>query len=242
MEPSRRDFLTLSIPSEFKRLLSVILAEGRGCECRQQHDCPYSGREWCHRIVREDSGIRILEYEHPNIARCLYHERPGCCWVLAAVETLAEDHLTGQGVHDPPVPSELISAFDESRKVEVRLVQSLKGLHGAVWLVGKEWVIQLNARESRCIRRYTMFHEAFHIVYRSALPAFNKVELTHRSFADVLANHFATCFLMPKEWVKERWPTVGDVQTMAAIFDVPVPVMRRRLNQLSLLCRGKDSS
>ena len=84
-----------------------------------------------------------------------------------------------------------------------------------------------------------MFHEAFHIVYRKALPAFKKVGLSHNSFADVLADHFATCFLMPKKWVEERWPLVQDVQIMADIFDVPASVMKRRLNQLNLLGEGE---
>lgn len=224
---------------DFEGLLSVILAEGKGCECLQQHTCPYSGDEWCHRIVREDSGIRILEHERPNAARCLYRDRPGCCWVLAAVETLAADYLARQGVQRPPVASELITAFDESRKIEVRLVP-LKALHGAIWLLGREWVIQLNARESRRAKRYTMFHEAFHIAYRNACLAFKEVKPSHGLFTEVLADHFATCFLMPKGWVEEQWPTVQDVRTMAGIFDVPISAMRRRLNQFSLAGKRKD--
>jgi len=176
----------------------------------------------------------------PNTVRCLYRDRVGCCWVLTAVETLAADYLAREGVHHPPVASGLITVFDESRKIEVRLVP-LKAHHGAVWLLGGEWVIQLNARQSRSVRRYTMFHEAFHIAYRIACPAFKKVELIHTSFNDVLADHFATCFLMPKEWVEERWLTVRDVRTMAGIFDVPITEMRRRLSQLSLLEGASNS-
>lgn len=225
-------------PLDFEELLSVILAEGKGCECLHRDTCPYSGDEWCHRVVREDSGIRILEHERPDLARCLYRDRPGCCWVLAAVETLAADYLARQGVHRPLVASELITVFDENRKIEVQLVP-LKAYHGATWLLGREWLIQLNARESPRARRYTMFHEAFHIVYRKACPAFKKVELSRKPFSEALADHFATCFLMPREWVEERWPTVQDVRTMAGIFDVPISEMRRRLNQLSLLPKRK---
>lgn len=225
------------LPPNFEGLLSVIATEGRNCKCQQQDTCPYSGNEWCHHLARKGSGIRIREHEYPNTVRCLYRDRLGCCWVLAAVEKLAADYLAREGVHHLPVASELINVFDESRKVEVRLVP-LKALHGAVWLLGRDWVIQLNARESRSVRRYTMFHEAFHIAHRIACHAFKKVEPSHTSFNDVLADHFATCFLMPKGWVEERWSTVGDVRTMAGIFDVPITEMRRRLSQLSLLERA----
>lgn len=214
-------------------LLGVILTKGRHCKCRAEDMCPDAGSEWCHRLVRKDGSVRISKREPPDTRNCLYGDRPGCCWVLATVESLADEYLTRAGVPAPPVPSELIDLFDESRKVEVRLVP-LKALHGAVWLLGREWVIQLNGRDHRRVRRYSMFHEAFHIAHRMAYPAFNKSELRVTSFNEVLADHFATCFLMRREWVEEYWPRVKDVQAMADRFDVPVRQMRRRIHQLSL--------
>ncbi len=100
--------------------------------------------------------------------------------------------------------------------------------------MGGDWVIQLNARESPSARRHTVFHEAFHIALRNASPAFQKFGLEDRPFRELLADDFATCFLMSREWVEERWPTVQDVGTMADIFDVPISAMGRRLNQLGL--------
>jgi len=154
--------------------------------------------------------------------------------VLADVEKLASEYLTGAGVSGPPVPSELIGIIDESRKVEVRLVP-LKTLHGVVWLLSGGWIIQLNDRDSRRVRRYSMFHEAFHIAYRITLPPFNRVEMRRVSFNEVLADHFATSFLVPKEWAEEYWLRVHDIPAMADRFDVPTRQMRRRLNQLNLL-------
>jgi Zn-dependent peptidase ImmA (M78 family) len=164
----------------------------------------------------------------------MYRERPGCCWVLAALETLAMDYLRKGGIHGPPVPSEAITLFDQSRRIELRLVP-LKFHHGASWLVGKEWVIHLNARDSSAVRRLTIFHEAFHIACRNANPAFKRFDLEARPFREILADHFATCFLMPKEWVEEQWLKVHDVRKMARIFDVSKRAMKRRLRQLGLL-------
>jgi hypothetical protein len=207
-----------SLPPNSERLLGVILTDSRHCECRYEEDCPPAGSEWCHNIPPKG-----------NVSHC--------CWVLADVEKLAGDYLTRAGVTGPPVPSELINVFDESRKVEVRLVP-LKALHGVVWLRRRGWIIQLNSRDPRRVRRYSLFHEAFHIACRITYPAFNRAEARRASFNEVLADHFATCFLMPKEWVEEYWSRVRDVRAMADRFDVPLGQMRWRLNQLNLLPLG----
>jgi hypothetical protein len=204
-----------SLPPNSERLLGVILTDSHLCKCRDEDGCPPAGGEWCRTIPTKGNAS-------------------SCCWVLADVEKLASEYLTGAGVLGPPVPSELIDIFDGSRKVEVRLVP-LKALHGVVWLLRRGWIIQLNSRDPRRVRRYSMFHEAFHIACRITYPAFNRAEARHTSFNEILADHFATCFLMPKEWVEEYWPRVQDVRAMADRFDVPLSQMRGRLNQLNLL-------
>jgi hypothetical protein len=222
------------LPPNSERLLGVILTDGRHCKCRDEDSCPHAGSEWCHHLVRKDGGARTSKPELTNTYQCLYGEKTGCCWVLADVEELSSEYLARAKVSTPPVPSALIDVFDKSRKVEVRLV-SLKALHGVVWLMEKGWVIQLNSRDPHRVRRYSMFHEAFHIAYRITCPACDKVEVSRTSFNEVLADHFASCFLMPKKWVEEHWPIVQDVQGMADRFDVPLSQMKKRLNQLKLL-------
>ena len=217
----------------FDRAVSIILAEGEGCYCPHHSTCGYADDPWCRHIERDGDNVRICEYKDLDIAYCVYRERPGCCWLLAAVETLATDCLRKGKINCPPVPSEAITLFDQTRKIELRLVP-LKFHHGAVWLVGQDWVIQLNDRETPSERRHTVFREAFHIACRNNSLAFKKIGPEDRPFRELIADHFATCFLMPKEWVEDRWPVVQDVRTMAGIFDVPNSAMRRRLNQLGL--------
>lgn len=221
-------------PPNSESLLGVILTNGHHCKCRAEDSCSRAGNEWCHRLTTKKNNPGLVRLPSLDAAHCLYGDMPDCCWVLANVEKLASDYLAGAGVFEPPVPSKLIDIFDTSKKVEVRLVP-LKTLHGVVWQLGKEWIIQLNARDPSRMRRYSMFHEAFHIAYRITYPAFNKVELRRPSFSEVLADHFATCLLMPKKWIEEYWPRLQDVRAMADRFDVPTSQMRRRLNQLSLL-------
>jgi hypothetical protein len=223
-----------SLPPNSERLLGVILTDGRHCKCRTEDSCPHAGSEWCHHLTTKDNAPRLAQLPLLDATRCLYGDTPACCWVLADVEKLANEYLAGAGVPGPPVPSELIDIFDDSKKVEVRLVP-LKALHGIVWLLRRGWVIQLNSRDPRRLRRYSLFHEAFHIACRITCPACDKAEVRRTSFNEVLADHFATCFLMPKEWVEEYWPRVRDVRAMADRFDVPLSQMRGRLNQLNLL-------
>jgi len=221
-------------PPNSESLLGVILTDGHHCKCRDEDICPRAGSEWCHHLATKDNTPRLVKLPNLDAAYCLYGDKPDCCWVLADVEKLASEYLAGVKVSGPPVPSELIGIFDDSRKVEVRQVP-LKALHGVVWLLSGGWIIQLNARDPRRVRRYSMFHEAFHIACRITCPACDKAEVRRTSFNEVLADHFATCILMPKEWVEEYWPMVQDVPALADRFDVPTRQMRRRLNQLSLL-------
>jgi hypothetical protein len=153
------------------------------------------------------------------------------CLVMAAVEGLANSFLSS--VPYLPVPSSLIHLFDENREIDVRLLP-LKTLHGAVWLTDDAWVIQLNAREGSRERRFTLFHEAFHIVCRNVSPAFRRNGLTREPFREALADHFADCILMPREWILNEWQNNGDARKMAVLFDVPLTAMKRRLRQLNV--------
>ena len=146
---------------------------------------------------------------------------------------MAEDYLRKGGVEGPPVPSELVTIFDPTREVEVRYVP-LRVYHGGAWLLGDEWVIHVNAREPRCVKRYTLFHEAFHVVSRAVCPSFKKFDLSYRPVNELLADYFSTCILMPRQWVGEYWAKTGSVPKMSRIFDVPESALRKRLRQLGL--------
>jgi len=55
------------------------------------------------------------------------------------------------------------------------------------------------------------------------------------SFNELLADYFASCILMPREWVKEKWAEVKDLDRMAEIFAVPKSAMCIRLRRLGLI-------
>ena len=64
---------------------------------------------------------------------------------------------------------------------------------------------------------------------------FRKRGTKEGSFNELLADYFATCILMPKEWVTEKWVEVEDLDRMAEIFDAPKSAMCVRLKRLGLV-------
>lgn len=148
---------------------------------------------------------------------------------------MAQDYLKRGRVRCPPVPTELISLADEQHTIEIRLV-ALKRYSGAVWHVGARWIIQLNDNDTDAAKRFTLFHEAFHILTRSeGIPAFKRKGGKDPLFHEMLCDHFAGCVLMPAEWVKEQWAKVNDLDQMARTFGVSDTAVFVRLRLMGLV-------
>jgi hypothetical protein len=144
-------------------------------------------------------------------------------------------YLKMGGVHCPPVPAGIIKLFDQQHAIEVRQVP-LKVYHGAIWSRNDEWVIQIKDNDAFATRRFTLFHEAFHILaHCRTSPVFRKRGSILGSFNELLADYFALCALMPREWVRQKWTEVEDLNRMAEIFAVPKSAMCIRLRQLGLI-------
>lgn len=218
----------------FNKILSTILTDARDCSCTELLTCEYAKNPWCHNLTIDSETHKFPQYGDFDISGCVYRGKPGCCWVLNAVEKIAKDYLIKGQIHKAPVPSEAIKLFGQEHGIELRFVP-LKVYHGVAWLLGNDWVIQVNSDEPQGVQRHTVFHEAFHIICRNASPAFKKVDIgSTQPFKELIADHFAACFLMPKEWVKEQWLALRDIQKMADLFDVSLTAMTMRLKQLGL--------
>jgi hypothetical protein len=50
----------------------------------------------------------------------------------------------------------------------------------------------------------------------------------------MLADHFSGACLVPEKLAKKMWPKIKDVNKMAALFDVPKPIMWFGLRLLGL--------
>jgi Zn-dependent peptidase ImmA (M78 family) len=149
---------------------------------------------------------------------------------------LAIKYQAKAGIDRLPVPNDLITQAADNLPIEVRQVP-LKAYHGAVWRLSDCWLIHLNSNDTPARQRFTLYHEIFHILaHCKATPVFKKTSHSHKgTFNELLADHFAAIILLPENWVKEKWLELKDVSQMAAIFDVPKPIMYLGLKAMRLV-------
>jgi len=162
-------------------------------------------------------------------------EADGICRLCQLVERLAEAYLEMGRIRCPPVSTKLVKVFDPENPVEIRQLK-LKAYHGAIWSQQDGWVIQVKDSDAAPTVRFTIFHEAFHILaHCRTTPVFRKRGSVVGSFNELLADYFAFCILMPREWVAEKWAEVRNLERMAEIFVVPKSAMCIRLRQMGLI-------
>ena len=134
--------------------------------------------------------------------------------IFNLVKRLAVRYRTEAGIDRLPVPADLITHGGDGRPIEVQELP-LKAYHGAIWRLNDCWVVQLNSNDTPARKRFTRYHEIFHILaHCKATPVFKKV----------LCNR-----------VKERWAEVKDINQMATIFDAPESVVWCALKYQSLV-------
>lgn len=204
-----------------------------GSECPYKEECP------CQRGSRCEDGTstasaQCLEYSMLKLEGC-HKCRCSCtCHLILEIEGLASEYLWRGDIREPPVPTELISLCDLSRAVEIRFLP-LREHHGCAWFLGDEWVIYLNANDLASMNRYTVFHEAFHIILHSSGIVFTRTSASGLALKETAADYFAASVLMPKKWVYKLWPNVQSVEMMATIFNVPESAMRKWVRRLGLV-------
>jgi len=139
------------------------------------------------------------------------------------------------GLVSPPVPTEVVTMFAKKEAIEIREVP-LKVCSGATWHTEDGWVIHLNAHETPAEKRFTLFHEAFHILSHRAARRLPEQRGSKKGiFYELLADYFSKCVLMPRAWVVEKWAEVEDLDRMVEMFDVPRRAMWVRLRSLNLI-------
>ncbi|WP_167760981.1 ImmA/IrrE family metallo-endopeptidase [Geodermatophilus sp. DF01-2] len=153
---------------------------------------------------------------------------------LAELQALRFLELTGNNI--APVPTSVVTTFPRIRVIDDPTLPIAGASHWNGSL--REWVIRLNPTDSGPQRRFTLLHEFKHIIDFGA-PGLRQVEahpVCCERHTELVADHFATCVLLPKARVREVWATgTCDAAAIAARFDVPMGAARVRLAQLGLL-------
>ena len=190
--------------------------------------CPDNNRERLNRLLDEGQ-FNLRNYDF------IEAEAGKQCRLVRLLETLAGTYLKMGNVRCPPVSTGLVRLFDQKHTVEIRQLP-LKVYHGAIWSQTDEWVIQVKEADAAPTMRFTVFHEAFHILaHCRTSPVFRKRGSVVGSFNEWLADYFALCTLMPRRWTVKKWAEVKDLDRMAEIFAVPKSAMCIRLRQLGLI-------
>jgi hypothetical protein len=210
---------------------------GDSIHCPLHSRCPVRKKGgWCPDEYRERLN-RLLDERQFNLRNYDFIEagHSSHCRLAQLVERLAGMYLKRGNVYCPPVSTGIITLCDQQHAVEVRQL-SLKAYHGAIWSQKDGWVIQVKDSDAPPTVRFTVFHEAFHILAHSrTTPVFRKRGSIVGSFNELLADYFALCMLMPREWIRQKWTEVEDLDRMAEIFAVPKSAMCIRLRELGLI-------
>jgi len=201
------------------------------CRIRLQADvCADDDRDVLEKLYGDDF-FRAEEYSSLGNVAC-----NGVSGMAKRLENLAQRYLEKGNFRCPPVPVKLALLSDEQHAIEIRKVP-LKNHSGALWRLDNEWIIYLNSNDSLARQRFTLFHEAFHILAHEATPnpVFSKKGLEQGSFNELLADYFASCILMPGKCLRKKWAEIADLDKMAELFVVPKAAMWLQLKLLGLL-------
>ena len=146
---------------------------------------------------------------------------------LALAELQANKLLELAGRPQAPIPNELIT---ELPRIVVRHDPDLPVSGSAHWAAGR-WQLTINASEPWTRQRFSLAHELKHVIDH------RYVEMLYENGkqAEMAADYFAACLLMPKREVMRAW--CQGTQKLAAIaeqFAVSPAAMARRLEYLGL--------
>jgi hypothetical protein len=183
--------------------------------------------------------IELLDNDDPDFTSGIEFNFLGCPEsgrIFRLVTKLAVSYQMKAGISSLPVPENIITKAYDNLPVEVRRV-ALKSYHGAVWRFSDCWLVHLNSNDTPARQRFTLYHEIFHILaHCKATPVFKKSSGGREgTFNELLADHFSAVMLLPREWVAKMWPEVKDISQMAAIFEVPKPIMYLGLRGMGLI-------
>lgn len=151
---------------------------------------------------------------------------------LRVAELQATRLLELTGIEAAPIPNEVVSELPRIRVRSGELPTS-----GMSYWDGQNWIICLNRREPVTRQRFTLLHEFKHIVdHNAAARLYTGGRQSPERQAELAADYFAGCVLMPRTLLKRAW--AAGIQSPAAVarfFDVSERAAEVRLVQVGLL-------
>jgi Zn-dependent peptidase ImmA (M78 family) len=150
---------------------------------------------------------------------------------LRIAEIQAARFLALLDIDEFPVPDEAIAGLP---RIQIEYVPELPAFGLSFWN-GASWIIQLSTRQSRARQRFTLFHEYKHVVdhgHRDLLYRGDRRK-TARVQAELAADYFAGCVLIPRRALKRAWAELRIQQPAARPnrthrTDAALPASRQR--------------
>ncbi len=148
---------------------------------------------------------------------------------LRRVEALADHLLDFAGVERPPAPLALVHAVADVRLLYV----DWRYHHGYTYRRSGVFYIAVNGNDPDEERRFTVFHELFHVIER-VQPAF-RLAAPADWHGELLADHFALCIMLNDRWFAAcARASNGDVDSLAAECRASAGAVRKKLASLSI--------
>jgi hypothetical protein len=175
--------MTLEKVPNWESELWSYISRGDGEHCPLHNDCQFrlqnsqcldDNKKFFQRVntLLDNEGL-ILSGSEPGKLEFIRCGQAGRIFQL--VGTLAHKYFKMGKVHSPPVPAVLVALCDSSHPIEVREVP-LKAYHGAIWRLRDKWIVHLNENDTLARKKFSLFHEAFHILaHCKATPVFRKM-------------------------------------------------------------------
>ena len=208
----------------------------QSCRLRLQGGWCLSEHEEYYQLMNDFLDDEVPDLTDPASIEFEFPACPNSGRIFKLVRRLAVRYQMEAGIDRLPVPANIITQAGDNLPIEVRQIP-LKAHHGAIWRLNDCWLVQLNSNDTTARKKFTLYHEIFHILaHCRATPVFKKTSSNPQgSFNELLADHFAAIILMPENLVRETWTEVKDMSQMAAIFDVPKPVVWFALKHMELI-------
>ena len=153
--------------------------------------------------------------------------------LMSLADRQAERLLELSGLKGPAVPDRLIT---ELPRVQVERYSPLPVSGMTSWVDGR-WLVVLNGAEPPVRQRFSLFHEAKHIIDSRFIKLMYQDFPPHERLAliEQMCNRFAGCVLVSRPWLEEAWHSgMRELPQLANRFDVSQAAIQVRLSQIGL--------
>lgn len=141
----------------------------------------------------------------------------------------------------------LLSSDDQELHIadlpRIRVIYEDLAVSGTSHWNGHEWVISIAKGDSPARQRFTLLHEFKHVIDHGQTTRLYVGDRRRSSDqqAELAADYFAGCALMPKRDLKRAWGNgIQRTADLAACFGVSEPAVRVRLAQTGLSTEVDD--